>query len=612
MAVAEARFAQRSWPASAARRLLEHAAMAREDDFLIPRRSFLIGAGGALVWVACGDESGDANLSPGSGGTGAGSGGTGAGSGGIDAGSGGTGPDAGPAENWQLAEGHYGGYFPLHVIYPRPDAETESYARHRHAYPGVRYEIPIGVQFGKWPYRYELLEGPAGAYVVHETLVWNGVDKFDVPEGYGVVAWNVPADAAAGPHAFKIRVYDQDHDRPDPSFVDVEWTTTVGTSQFVFLDTINGNDATADGSIGAPFKEVSALQDSGLGANKICYVRQTALFDSDDSLFAGGYAPNPPRSFRFGLSSEPKAYVAYPGETVHVNTVEQTGFGRSTTVNYDVFFDRIVNAFTNQATRSADNVRVIFNSHPSRRSTFWRMGCIRAYGGNEKDDNHGFIWYNDAGGNVDDVTGHFYLYSADCWMDKMNVDPGPAASFEGVGSNGPHLWETYTTNRTLAERHRITNSKVINNGFVINKGSARDGEIRACVSVEGNTGSYHIRTLGSSGKGETQRVVLCYNKTGSPTNSSGRVAMGQAGANPPYVDVISHRNSCAGQISASSNEAAISQAHDNVAEAIAANVKVSSGNIEHGGDVATFFDSEMNLIGDARSSHLGTKGAEVA
>lgn len=518
-------------------------------------------------------------------------------------------PDAGVSQPWQLDPEHYQGYFPLHLIYPRPDEETETYARHRHAYPGLLYEIPLGVQFGKWPYRYELLEGPAGAFIVHETLQWNGEDRFLVPEGYGVVAWNTPEDAPAGPHVFRVRVYDQDHERPDPSFVDITWTVTVGVEQFVFLDTLGGDDATADGSISQPFREIAAMLDSGLAGDKICYIRQTALFDSDISTFSGGYVPNPPHQLRYGSADDPKAYVAYPGETVHINTVGQSGFARSSETNYDVFFDRLVTGFTNQANKDRDNVRVIFNSHRSRRSTFWRMGCIRAYGGNRKDDNHGFIWYWRAGGNVEDSSGHNYLYSADCWMDSMNVDPGPDAAFEGVGSNGAHLWETYTTNRTLAERHRVTNSIIVNNGFVINKGSARDGEIRACVSVKGNTGNYHIRAVGSDLDGETERVTLCYNKTGGSDNTSGRVSMGQAGNNPPYRDIIAYRNSCAGDISAASAEDADSHAYDNIAASIHSNVKNSSGNIEHGGDFNDIFDDEMHL---SDPSLLGTKGADVA
>ncbi|MEQ9075377.1 MAG: hypothetical protein RLO52_30585 [Sandaracinaceae bacterium] len=579
----------------------------------LSRRRFLVATSGALAGAACssmglGDDGGlgvdggrGADGGPGV------DGGLGADGGPVDPDDAGS-PDSGVGPSWLLPEGHYEGYFPLHVIYPRPDAETESYARHRHAHPGVLYEIPIGVQFGKWPYRYELVEGPPGARVVHETLEWNGADAFVTPEGYGVVAWDVPA-AAAGTHGFVVRVYDQDHGRSGDSFVDVEWTTTVGTSQFIFLDTVGGDDASADGSIDAPFRELAALQDSGRAGDKICYIRETEHFDPDHSRFAGGYTPSPPRQLTFGDADHPKAYVAFPGETVHVNTAGQRGFAQSTEVNHDVFFDRIVNGYTNQSARNRDNIRVVMHWQKSHRSTFWRMGCIRAFGGTRKDDNHGFIWYWNAGGDVDDQTGHSYLYAADCWMDHMNVDPGPSASFDGVGSNGPHLWETYTTNYTLAERLRVSNSHVVNNGFVIVKGSARDAEIRGCVTVEGNRGQYHVRGLGSNTNGETRRVALCFNKTGG---DEARVSMGQAGSNPPYEAIIAYRNSCSGGITAASNPAAASQAHNNVARAISDDVKESSGNVDHAGSVGAFFDGEMNLIGEARAMYLGTKGAEIA
>jgi hypothetical protein len=559
------------------------------DTSRLDRRSFLTRTGGAIVGVAAGGRGvlGDVDR-PAQGHSGGSSG--------------------GGSRGWQVAPGHYEGHFPLHLIYPRPDGETESYARHRHAYPGVRYEIPIGVQFGKWPYRYELIEGPQGAAMVHQTLQWNGIDAFEVPEGYGVVAWDVPADAPAGPHRFTVRVYDQDHGRPEPSFVDVHWTTTVGTDQFIFLDPINGDDATADGSIKAPYREISALYDSGRAGNKICYIRQTPLFDPDDSQFAGGYTPTPARQFVFGDDAQPKAYVAFPGETVHVNTVNQTGFAQSTRANNDVFFDGITVGFTNQARKNQENVRVIIHWQRSRRSTFWRMGCIRAFGGTVKNDNHGFIWYMNAGGSVDEMTGHSYLYAADCWMDRMNIDPGANAAFDGVGSNGAHLWETYACNRTLAERLTITNSRIVNNGFVINKGAARDGEIRACVSVDGNSGDLHVRCQGFSG---TARMAMCYNRTGNHSNE-GRVSMGQAGANPPYRDIVSYRNSCAGRISGATNENAISHAYNNVAAGISDTVKRSDGNIVHGGNIASVFDHQMRLVGAARRDHLGTRGAETA
>ena len=36
----------------------------------------------------------------------------------------------------------------MHLVYPRPDTETQVHARHRWAHPAMRYEIPVGVQGG--------------------------------------------------------------------------------------------------------------------------------------------------------------------------------------------------------------------------------------------------------------------------------------------------------------------------------------------------------------------------------------------------------------------------------------------------------------------------------
>ena len=63
---------------------------------------------------------------------------------------------------WILAFGHYVSTLitsmPPVIIYPRPHAETTVNAYCKNAYPGQRWEIPIVVQGGAWPFKYELIE----------------------------------------------------------------------------------------------------------------------------------------------------------------------------------------------------------------------------------------------------------------------------------------------------------------------------------------------------------------------------------------------------------------------------------------------------------------------
>ena len=104
-----------------------------------------------------------------------------------------------PSGGWQLPSGYFEtAVMPLRVVYPRPNTETQTFARHRHAYPGLQYRIPISIQGGAYPFRFEVVEGPSGM-VVGETV--GATD-------YGVVTWT--PSAAGGPYNVVIRVTDQD------------------------------------------------------------------------------------------------------------------------------------------------------------------------------------------------------------------------------------------------------------------------------------------------------------------------------------------------------------------------------------------------------------------
>src|SRR5580692_1397802 len=74
-----------------------------------------------------------------------------------------------PAGSWMPAKQ------PMIQVYPRPDSETNTWARHRWAYydgaHAVQYKIPLGVSFGAFPYVYELLSGPPGMTI--GATYWN-------------------------------------------------------------------------------------------------------------------------------------------------------------------------------------------------------------------------------------------------------------------------------------------------------------------------------------------------------------------------------------------------------------------------------------------------------
>lgn len=155
---------------------------------------------------------------------------------------------------------------PMAQIYPRPDSETNSFARHHRWYFNSTTDtaddsICLGVQFGRFPYVFELKAGPPGMYI--EATTWNtawntGTDAH--VNGYGRLRWK-PQAAIAAPASYPpaspnvwVRVYDQDYQTNPNSYIDIKfsvWTegnysktggVANGPQGFIFVDNVNGSD----------------------------------------------------------------------------------------------------------------------------------------------------------------------------------------------------------------------------------------------------------------------------------------------------------------------------------------------------------------------------------
>lgn len=65
---------------------------------------------------------------------------------------------AGQSADWQLPADHYiPARMPMHVVFPRT-AEAVAFSYARNAHPGIRWEIPIVIQGGAWPFRYSIID----------------------------------------------------------------------------------------------------------------------------------------------------------------------------------------------------------------------------------------------------------------------------------------------------------------------------------------------------------------------------------------------------------------------------------------------------------------------
>jgi hypothetical protein len=156
---------------------------------------------------------------------------------------------AGPS--WQLPPGHYvTSALALTII--APFAGLSAVNRYYRQYPDIAYRVPVVVYGGAYPYQYELTSAPSGMTV--------GQHYGDTD--YGIINWPSPA---AGTYSCTVQVTDQ-----VGTVATVDWTLTVTTSGFIFVDAVNGspssiNGGTGTGSISAPFKNLSDWYSGAVG-----------------------------------------------------------------------------------------------------------------------------------------------------------------------------------------------------------------------------------------------------------------------------------------------------------------------------------------------------------
>ena len=150
---------------------------------------------------------------------------------------------------WQKPSGYYmPAKLPMQTVFPRPDNETNTWARPREAYTGEVYRFAVGVAFGAWPFRYEIVAGPAGMTIG---------EQYGSPD-YGIVSWVPDVSDTGVSQTVTVRVYDQDYGRGSAAH-DVTWTVIAGTlpadfpdnKGFLFIDPVNGhawNDPVSPGT----------------------------------------------------------------------------------------------------------------------------------------------------------------------------------------------------------------------------------------------------------------------------------------------------------------------------------------------------------------------------
>jgi hypothetical protein len=497
----------------------------------------------------------------------------------------------------QLAAGHWysstGTFFEsMYAVYPRPDAETSSYARHRKAYydgvNSIQYEVKLGVQYGGWPYWYELITGPAGMTVGE---VYGDAD-------YGIVRWTPTGSVTNA--TVTVRVHDQ-----DGRTLDVTWTvsTSSSTTDFMFLSP-SGNDTTGTGSISAPFLTLSKIFGASEGTttypNRIVYLR------------AGTYAAYTQGTFGFRVypGRTPTSLIGYPSESV---SIDMTTAGSVCAINFstsghDLFFKNM--SFINHPTST--NYYAIRGGELQHRITFDGLSFPDAYRGSNADNNSSSIFFNSSGAGY---RNHIFL------IDCTETNRGAT----GGGGNSWGLTCQFTTQRVLVHGCSDIGNRQQRGCYM--KASNAHVEIRECFHRFSSAGPVLLTGLQVDGGLNQGPFLYRHNKLGASSTSGHALAADESQAASGGSLIKQHyfvRNSCYGRISMNGPatgthgpyvvaqnviQAAANSVQRNYANNTLGNYVTSTDNV---GGTSGWLDSTTLLLDAAHQDVLGTRGAEVA
>lgn len=224
--------------------------------------------------------------------------------------------------SWQLPAGHYvNSGLPLAIVAPVNGLSTTN--RYYLAYPGVLYRVPVVCQGGAHPYQYTLTSAPSGMTI--------GQHYGDVD--YGVINWSNPITSGS-PFTVTALVTDQ-----LGATASVTWTVTVASTNFLFVDPVNGSPSSANGGTGAgtfanPLKTFDDIYSGATGhagsnsarkadatyANKFVYIRSGGTLTTAQVNFEAG---NSGQRAPFVSSNKPKVWMGYPGDPTP--TIDTTG-----------------------------------------------------------------------------------------------------------------------------------------------------------------------------------------------------------------------------------------------------------------------------------------------
>lgn len=497
---------------------------------------------------------------------------------------------SGESGDWQLATGHW---VPrktnMRIVHPRPDAETNAYAAHRNAYPGMPYSTYVAIKGGAYPYFFELTTAPAGMTIGAQLTTVGGVQVAD--STYARIYW---ANPTAGTHTVVVNVYDQDYNRGgSPSSVaTATFDVVCATTRYVFIDPVDGSDS-GTGAIDDPFLTINKLHGGSSSTStyngKIVVLRE-GTHDVDGMSTNGN---------RYAMISggAPVVFQGYPGENAILNLYQ--GHFVINSGSADMQFKDL----TIQAAGDWTDTQYFFAAvAATNRHSWFNCTFTNFYGGTgSSTDNQSVMYYSNSGCNDIAILHCTYTGRMGSIADFYNVQYVVFALNTGADLN---------TSSEINDSNRQE--------LIYLKDSCRDVSVYANTFVSGMTNVAHGSFVGCGGQNNGgadysfNNIEICYNKLAMFEYASLR-GFYEYGAGPVGA-VYGYRNSCLGNITDFVDTHNVGPS-PNVWEnnvAVGGISGMYSATLTDNTTGASTLDSNANLSGATRTSYLGIRGAEVA
>lgn len=313
--------------------------------------------------------------------------------------------------------------FNMELVFPL-NSQSAAWAYNKNAYPGMKWEIPIVVRGGRWPYHYSVVnQGSPSAVGLQIGSYLNsandpGINKtiFSIPSNYGVLSWETPV--AGVYNNIVVEVKDQ-----DGRVVSVEIDLTVGTAGWVFVNSETGtnpsniSNAGTLGTRGNPIRDFYPLHNNSSNASpfrnndNISDRPRRVVIMGNQVLPMVGISGNSGR-LRFERDNLPLVYIAYPGSNpvlefqTNGNTTPFFVFGGE---NTDFYMSGISLRFhenyipSNLLPSGSNNFYMFRFWNGQSRHTFFRNKFLNFHG-NPTDYENSAIMYFDGQGSVNNIS----------------------------------------------------------------------------------------------------------------------------------------------------------------------------------------------------------------